>query len=213
MLNNTQIEYLSFRKSYILELGFPEKNWDLLLHYLDFIWTSNEELNLFSRQMTFEDLIDNHLIDCLLALRYLPQNLNTVADFGSGGGLPGVVFAIARPDVKFRLYEKSSKKQHYLVQLKTRISNIDVNGLIPDKLTGVDLVIARAFKPIDVIISLSKDYYNQGGKYLLLKGRKEKIEEEVRDSLKKFKNFKCQIEKVVSPVKDETERHLVLVHF
>ncbi len=41
--------------------------------------------------MTFEELIDNHIIDCLLPLKYFPQDIKTAADFGTGGGLPAAI--------------------------------------------------------------------------------------------------------------------------
>lgn len=207
------MQYLNLRKQVILDLGFPEEKFESLSSYLDFLWLSNEELNLFSRQMSFEDLVDNHVIDCLLALPELPKDLKKIADFGSGGGLPGVLFALARPKTQVYLFEKSPKKRIYLARLAESIQNIRIEGLITEELSGFDLVTARAFKPIDVILDLSRKFYGSGGKYFLLKGRTEKIQEELELAQKKFKTLKIQTINLHSPVVTDTQRNLVLINF
>lgn len=194
----------------ILELGFREEALPQLQAYIDLLWAANEELNLFSRQMKFEELIDNHLIDCLLPLKQFPKNIKAAADFGSGGGLPGVLYAIQFPDVAYHLYEKSPKKQEFLNRCKKIAPNLQVHGEIPQDLKDIDVVTARAFKPIDVILDISRTYYNKGGKYFLLKGRMEKIEEEMQLAKKKFKKLEAKVEVLKSPVM-EVERHLVLI--
>lgn len=192
------------------DLGFNTDSILKLKDYVNLLWSSNEELNLISRQMSFEDLIDNHVLDCVLTLPHFPKSIRSVADFGSGGGMPGVIYAIQFPEIEFHLYEKSIKKQQFLNKCKTLASNIHIHGDIPLHLKNIDLVTARAFKPLDVILDMSRSYYQNGGKYFLLKGRKEKIEEELALSKKKFKDLKIKIVALKSPVL-EVERHLVLI--
>ncbi len=201
---------LEQRRPILLQLGFREAALPQLQSYLDLLWSANEELNLISRKMTFDDLIDNHVIDCLLPLRHFPQDVKAVADFGSGGGLPGVLYAIQFPDVRFELFEKSKLKQEFLRRATAIAPNLKVNADIPLRLPEIDLVTARAFKPIDVILQLSRAHAVQGGRYFLLKGRLEKIEEELRDARKIVKDLKTRIEVLKSPVLD-VERHLVLI--
>lgn len=198
------------RVSLIKELGFSESEIPRLKKYIDLLWASNEELNLISRKMTFEELIDNHLIDCLLPLNAFPQDVKKAADFGSGGGLPGVAYAIQFPHIEYHLFEKSPKKQAFLKKCQAIAPNIRVNGEIPKELKDIDIVTARAFKPIDVILELSRSYYANGGRYFLLKGRREKIEEEIILAKKKFKDIACTIEPLTSPLL-KVERHLVLI--
>lgn len=194
----------------ILELGFRKEAIDQLKSYIDLLWSSNEELNLISRKMTFDELLDNHVIDCLLPLKYFPKDIKAVADFGSGGGLPGVIYAIQFPEVQFHLYEKSNLKQNFLNSCKKIAPNLNVHGEIPKDLANVDVVTARGFKPVDVILDVSRSYYAKKGKYFLLKARKEKIDEELQLARKKFKDLKVTIEPLKSPVL-EVERHLVLI--
>lgn len=194
----------------IMELGFNPQALPGLESYLNVLWKSNEELNLISRKMTSDELIDNHVIDCLLPLCYFPKNVRQVADFGSGGGLPSIVYALQFPELQFFLFEKSPKKQNFLNKLKTIAPNIEVKGEIPPRLDKVDLIMARAFKPLNVILELSRSHYENRGKYFLLKGRREKIEEEYAEARKKFKNLKIKITTLSSPVMD-VERNLVEV--
>ncbi len=202
--------YFEKRIPIMLELGFNEIQLPVLKKYIDFLWESNEILNLISRKMTFEELIDNHLIDCLLPLKNFPTNIQNVADYGTGGGLPGILYAIQFPEMKFHLYEKSNLKCDFLVKCLAFAPNIIVQGDIPSDLPNIDLIIARAFKPIDVHLDMSRSYYLKKGKYFLLKARKEKIEEELVLARKRFKDLKVEIIPLQSPVL-EVERHLVLI--
>lgn len=193
-----------------LDLGLRQEAISKVKTYLDLVWAANQDLNIVSRQMTFEDLIDNHLIDCLLPLKHFPLSAKTAADFGSGGGFPGVIYALQFPQIRFHLFEKSPKKQDFLKRCKAIAPNLEFHGDIPVDLKNIDLVVARAFKPLDVILAMSRSYYQSGGKYFLLKARLEKINEEIELSKKSFKDLKVQIEALKSPVLD-VERHLLLI--
>jgi 16S rRNA (guanine527-N7)-methyltransferase len=193
-----------------LQLGFREEALPALRSYVDLLWTANEELNLVSRKMTREDLIDNHVIDCLLPLVKFPKGLAAAADFGAGGGLPGVIYALQFPKMKYYLFEKSPKKQEFLIRCKKLAPNLEILGEIPPKLKNVDIVTARGFKPLDVILDVSRDYYQNKGRYFLLKARREKIDEEILLAKKKFKDLEVRVETLHSPVL-EVERHLVTI--
>ncbi len=200
------------RISVLQQLGVREEFLPRLKKYVHFLWESNEDLNLISRQMSFQDLLDNHVIDCLLPLSAFPKSIKNVADFGSGGGLPAVIYAILFPEVQFHLYEKSAKKQQFLQQCQAFASNMHIHAEIPKELPAIDLLMARGFKPIDVILDMSRAYVQKSGRYFLLKARREKIQEELDLAGKKFKSLKVQIVPLKSPVL-EVERHLVLIGF
>lgn len=202
--------YFEKRRPLFLELGFREAALPQLKSYLDLLWSANEELNLISRKMSYEELLDNHVIDCLLPLKKFPQQIQSAADFGAGGGLPGVLYALQFPGLRYHLFEKSPKKQEFLNRCKRIAPNLEIHGEIPKSLANIDLVTARGFKPIDVILDMSREYYARKGKYFLLKARREKIDEEVALARKKFKDLAVEILELKSPVL-EVERHLVLI--
>ena len=205
------MSHFDSRIDLMVELGLRKEALEPVRRYLDLLWTSNEELNLISRKMTFEELVDNHLIDCLLPISHFPTDVKVAADFGAGGGLPGVLYAIQFPEIEYRLFEKSPKKQEFLNRCKVVAPNLVVKGEIPQDLGDVDLITARAFKPIDVILDISRKYYANKGRYFLLKGRKEKIDEETALAKKKFKDLVVNAEPLKSPIL-EVERHLVTIN-
>lgn len=204
-------EIQSDRLKIIENLGFKSSNIPALKKYIELLWSTNEELNLVSRKMTEQDLIDNHIIDCLLPLKFFPTEIKNAADFGSGGGLPAIIYAIQFPHIHFHLYEKSPKKQIFLNKCKESLAlNITVHSDIPTKLNNIDVVMARGFKPIDVILEMSRDYYEKDGSYFLLKARAEKIAEEVHLAHKKFKKLEIKMTSLKSPLL-EVERNLVQI--
>lgn len=203
--------YFEKQTPLFLELGFRKDGLPQLKKYIDLLWKTNEALNLISRKMSFEELIDNHVIDCLLPLKHFPLGLKKVADFGSGGGLPGVIYAIQFPETEFHLFEKSNLKQEFLRMCTEIAPNIKVQGEIPLKLDGIQMVTSRAFKPLDVLLDMSRDYYKNQGSFFLLKARKEKIDEEFALAHKKFKDLEIKIIPLKSPAL-EVERHLITIH-
>lgn len=202
--------YFDHRSNVFQQLGLREEALSNLKSYIELLWQSNEELNLISRKMTFEELIDNHVIDCLLPLKHFPLNIETVADLGTGGGLPAVILAIQYPEVKFHLFEKSKLKQDFLIRCRQFAPNLNVCGEIQPKLPIINLVTARAFKPIDTLLNMTRDHFENGGNYFLLKGRKAKIEEELTLAKRAFKGLSARVMELKSPVLD-VERNLVLI--
>ncbi len=205
------MQYFDQQTPHFLALGFDPEALPSLKEYIDLLVASNEELNLISRKMTFEELIDNHVIDCMLALPFFPQDLKVVADLGSGGGLPGVLLALQFPDTKFHLYEKSPLKREFLAKCQKLCPNLELYDPISSGMKNTDLITARAFKGAEVILDMTRKYYAGGGRYLLLKGRKEKIDEELGLAQKGFENLKSKIIPLKSPVLD-VERHLVIIN-
>lgn len=205
------MNYFEQRIPLFIQLGFREEALSQLKGYVELLWAANEELNLVSRKMTFEELIDNHVVDCLLPIKQFPADVKEAADFGAGGGLPGVIYAIQFPQVTYHLYEKSPKKQEFLERCKALAPNLKIHGEIPRDLQNIEVVTARGFKPVDVILEVSRGYYQRKGKYFLLKARREKIEEELTLARKKAKDLQVQIVPLKSPILD-VERHLVIIN-
>ncbi len=222
MTNNWSI--LLEKKELLLKIGLRPESMAPLTAYIQHLWLTNKSLNLISRQMSFEDLINNHVIDCLLPAPLMPNGIKRIWDFGSGGGLPGIIYALQWPHMEVQLFEKSPKKQEFLKSCLSFAPNIIVKSTIPEnfdhhfgnttKLSAKEnMITARGFKPLHILLELSSWYYQKGGRYFLLKGRREKIEEEIVLTQKKIKHFspdKIEIKKLYSPVVN-SERHLLLI--
>lgn len=204
------VKILENHKEKALELGLNEEQFSNLVSYVERLWAANNELNLFSRKMPPEDLVENHIFDCLIAIpEFRNYEFKRLADFGSGGGMPGVILAIAFPECEILLCEKSPKKRKFLEAQAKILGNIKVLDEVSDKyLSGVDLVTARAFKPISVIHKMSRDYSSKGGKYLLYKALRETIDLELKEA--KLKGS-LRIIELKSPYRD-VERNLVAIN-
>ena len=91
-------------------LIISDQQWLLLEEWVDLLLNYNQEINLISRKET-DWLWEKQILHCLslLVLREIPQGLK-LCDFGTGGGLPGIILAIIRPDLHLTLLDSRQKK-------------------------------------------------------------------------------------------------------
>ena len=119
-------------------------------------------------------LWDRHLVNCALLAPLLPQDA-TVADLGSGAGLPGLVIAIARPDVQVTLIEPMERRTTFLVEAVERLG-LDavevVRGRAEDwtRPERFDVVTARALAPLPKLLRWALPLVRPGGALLAMKG-------------------------------------------
>ena len=143
-----------------------------LYEYKKIVINENEKMNLIGRS-TIDDFDQRHILDCIQIIKYLPYNEKTLMDIGSGAGLPGIVLSIIGYK-NLHLVEKSPKKSIFLENCKSRLGleYIIHNKPITDlKDLNVDYITARAFAPIEKIISLTKKIIYKHTKFILLKGK------------------------------------------
>ena len=143
-----------------------------LYEYKKMVIDENEKMNLIGRS-TIDDFDQRHLLDCIQIIKYLPHYEKNHVDIGSGAGLPGIVLSIIGYK-NFHLVEKSPKKSIFLENCKSRLEldYIIHNKSITDlKDLKVDYITARAFAPIEKIISLTKKIIYKHTKFILLKGK------------------------------------------
>lgn len=122
-----------------------------------------------------EEMLVQHLLDSLVVAPLLPHGSLTLADVGSGGGLPGIPLAIARPEIQVTLIETSSKKSAFQQQVKIELglSNVSVySGRVEDyKDKGsFDAVISRAFAELKDFVTWSGDLAKPQGRLYAMKG-------------------------------------------
>jgi 16S rRNA (guanine527-N7)-methyltransferase len=90
---------------------------------------------------------ERHIIDSLRALPFLPEQ-GTVCDLGSGAGLPGLVLAITRPDLRFVLVEVRKNRAAFLERAVDDLSNVVVHGRRLETFREkVQACTSRAFAP------------------------------------------------------------------
>lgn len=185
-----------------INMEFHEK----IDHFLSFLLEKNMELNVISRKLDTETIISEHIYDCLDAHQHF-ANAGSIVDLGSGGGFPGILLAIIFPDKEITLIEKSAKKSDYLGSVKNhlQLDNVRIlNQLVTDVKLDTDIVTCRAFKKIHEIINMTVNI--KASKYILYKGRKETISEEI-ENLKKKDKYNIEIHPVAKLI--DKERHIV----
>jgi 16S rRNA (guanine527-N7)-methyltransferase len=118
---------------------------------------------------------DRHLLNCAVIHPAIPTGC-TIADIGSGAGLPGMVLAIVRPDLAVTLVEPMQRRCEFLSEVigDLRLPNVTVRRARAETLGAdltVDVVTARAVAPLERLARWAIPLLSPGGRLLALKGR------------------------------------------
>jgi 16S rRNA (guanine527-N7)-methyltransferase len=149
----------------------------MLLIYFNELKEWNQKLNLTSLQND-RDIIIDHFVDSLSVVPYLPKSGNLL-DIGSGAGFPGLPIKIARPELEITLLESKRKKINFLKQVIlllnlscTTVLHGRIEKLASKKGCGIfDMVIARAFAPLETVLKLAHPWLKKGGHLIAMKGK------------------------------------------
>jgi len=159
----------------VAALGFalPEGAQEKLLAYLGLLLKWNRTYNLTAVRDE-ADMVTHHLLDSLAVAPHLGA-ARTLADVGSGAGLPGLALAMARPELKVVSVEAVQKKAAFQQQAKIQLglANVEVRPerieALPDGL-AFDAVISRAFSSIADFVRLAGRLAAPQGRLLAMKG-------------------------------------------
>ena len=151
----------------------------------------NTEINMISNESAKSEVIRaRHIIDSAQAVDFIDLNSNTTTDLGTGGGFPGIIIGIMirnmNKKMKINLYEKSHHKSAFLrdvsrkLNLDTEVIQKDIFGITELK-TGT--IIARAFKPLPVILELVYKNFSSYKNLVLFMGKsgKEILEKTLKE--------------------------------
>jgi len=152
-----------------------------LMDYLVLMFKWNSVYNLTSLRDPMQ-MVTHHLLDSLAAVPAFAHAHN-VLDVGSGGGLPGIVLAIVRPDMKVSMIDTVHKKTAFLTQVKAELglSNVTVYTARVEQLQvsdKFDVITSRAFADLSDFVNWSSHLLADGGRYIALKGVAPKDEQE-----------------------------------
>ena len=156
------------------QIELPEDQLALLDRYVRLLWDWNEKLNL-TRHTDYEKIVSRDVVDTQ-QLSKLVRAGETVLDVGSGGGVPGLVLAILRPDLKVHLTEATGKKARVLQQMIAELNvPADVFSTRAEKQLGqrrYDAVVVRAVGPLSELLTWFKPHWANIGRLLVFKGPK-----------------------------------------
>ncbi len=155
-----------------LGLALPEGAEAKLLAYLALLDKWNRVYNLTAVRDA-ERMVSHHLLDSLAAVSCFQGA--SVLDVGSGGGLPGIPLAIARPELPVTLIDSIAKKTAFLLQVKAELGLANLNvvtGRVEDfrPVTGFDVITSRAFSDLREFVNLTRHLLKPGGRWLAMKG-------------------------------------------
>lgn len=152
---------------------------DAAQRYVELLLVANERLNL-TRVMAPEAVARLHLLDALAALPLLDDAAPASAvDLGSGGGVPGIPLALARPEIRWTLVDSIAKKaealQGFVEALGLRnvvvlAERAETLGQLPAHREEHDLVAARACAPLPVLAELALPLLRTSGRLVAWKG-------------------------------------------
>ncbi len=145
-----------------------------LLAYLALLARWNRTYNLTAIRDP-QAMVTRHLLDSLAMQAFVPAG--TLADLGTGPGLPGIPLAIARPDVQVTLVESNGKKARFLREAvrtlalpNARVAESRAEAL--DEPGAYDAITARALDTLAGIIEVGGHLLKPGGQLLAMKGVK-----------------------------------------
>ena len=175
------------------------------------------EIELWNRKHSFvkssgDNLVVDHILDSLAPLGVLKKySFTTLADAGSGAGLPGIPLSLFLKDKKIFLIERSGKRAGFLrneiglLRLKERVSILEAP--VEEVDMRFDAVTFRAFRQLDEYSGYLFNLLNPGGFLFAYKGRRSVIEEEIKSISREVKE---EIIRVKVPFSDK-ERHIVVL--
>ena len=175
MIDSNILEYKNLEPLNVSRETFPQFE-----AYCDLLKKENNKINLISKS-TEKDIRQRHIIDCAQTVEFINENNKICTDIGSGSGLPGIVLAIImkfqKPDMKFHLYEKSIKKCQFLSAVKKKLNlNAEVfqKDIFKEKNIETDLIIARAFKPLPIVLDLANRNFKKLKSVIVFLGKNKK---------------------------------------
>lgn len=145
-------------------------------------------------------LWDRHLLNCAVLAELLPPDAS-VADIGSGAGLPGLVLAIARPDLRMTLIEPLLRRTTFLEEAVDRLGldNVEVVRGRADQLHGerrFDVVTSRAVAPLERLLEWSMPLVAPTGALVAMKGSS--VEDEIRSADAALSRWGCASPEVLT---------------
>ena len=159
-------------------IDLPAEQASKLDHYCQLLWEKNKVMNL-TRHTTYSQFVHRDLVDTIQLSNLIKPN-EEVLDIGSGGGVPGLVLAVIRPDIAVTLCESIGKKAAVLkefckqLKLEVVVENARAEELLADN--RYDTVTARAVGPLAKIFRWLDPHWINFRQLLAIKGPKWKEE-------------------------------------
>lgn len=173
------------------------ETFDDLNAYLSLLIEWQTKFNLVSNS-SLADAWNRHFIDSVQLFKYIPQDAESLVDFGSGAGFPGMVLAVMAkrktPYLRVTLIESIKKKTLYLKEVAEKTST-DV-AIINDRIENIapqkfDVITSRAMTALTDLLKYAEPFCHKKTVCIFPKGKS--YAEELSSAHKQW-HFKCRIE-------------------
>lgn len=162
-------------------------------------------------------IIEKHFYDSLISAKYFKYENQSLLDIGSGAGFPGLVLAIAFPNLKITLLEPTLKRCNFLNEVikALKLTNVIVindraENYIKDKREYYDLVTSRAVSRLNILLELSIPFLKIQGTMIALKGKNVNLELKEAENALKILNVKL-LENYEFKLPSEEENRSILL--
>lgn len=153
-------------------IELPQSQIDLLDRYREALWRWNEQLNL-TRHTTYEKFVDRDVTDSLQLAELLDKG-ERVLDVGTGGGVPGLIIAICRPDLHVSVCESTQKKAKVVQAIVSELGlAVEVNACRAEEvleLQTFDTLTARGVASMAKLLKWLAPCWDAFDRLLLIKG-------------------------------------------
>ena len=179
------------KKYYLLDkLNVSRETYFEFESFISMIKEKNKKINIISRKTSENKIIrSRHIIDSAQIIDFVDLNSNTTSDIGTGAGMPGIVVAIIvknlKKEMKFNLYEKSYHKSLFLKEVSRKFNlNTEIiqKDIFSSKKLKSGTIMARAFKPLPVVLDLVHKNFSSYKNLILFMGKNGK--QILKDTLK-----------------------------
>jgi len=154
------------------EIALPDDQIEMLDRYRRELWDWNEKLNL-TRHTTLEKFVTRDIVDSMSLEKFIEPG-DRVLDVGTGGGVPGVILAILRPDIQVTLCESMAKKAKVVADIISPLGmEIGVFHARAETLLDeyeFETLVARAVAPLIKIAKWFGPYWGTFNQLLMVKG-------------------------------------------
>ena len=151
----------------LISLYFPEREAEIR-RYAEFLATAGIERGLIGPREG-ERIWERHIFNSLFPTILLPQGAS-LFDIGSGAGLPGIVIALARPDLKVTLIEPLERRVEFLKEAACGSDIQVIRGRAQDVKKSADFITARAVAPLEKLKKMCWHMLKMNGSLLAMKG-------------------------------------------
>lgn len=171
---------------------FPPARFPLAERFAELLATQGVLRGLIGPRET-PRLWDRHLLNCAVVGEAIPQGAS-VCDIGSGAGLPGLVLAIARPDLEVTLLEPLLRRTTFLEEAVSdlELTGVEVRRGRAEDLHGqrtFDVVTSRAVAPLEKLLRWSMPLVAGPGALVAMKG--DSVDDEIRAAGPLLKKWRC----------------------